>query len=418
MPIGSTYAERMAKKAASAAAGKPGPRAAPKAGAKRGARAEKSGEQQPAPPPIAIPRPRPLTELIGHPRAVATLGAAFASGRLHHAWIFSGPKGIGKFTAALGFAAAALDPTARITRNGVPTPDPDSRVQKLLAVGTHPDLHVIVKELAKFSSDSDVRNRKLTTIPVAVTKQHLIDPIEISPTLNEGGLASKAFIVDEADMMDHRGQNQLLKTLEEPPPGSLLILVTDSEEELLPTVRSRCQRVAFTPLGTGDMQRWLHSRPDLGLGAPDLDWLSAIGEGAPGEILNACQTGIAGWREALGPLIARAVSGHFDPAFGPTMHQLAEDWAKARVAKDPSASKETANRVAARTILRFLAEHLRRRLRTEAAHPDIAERLAEAVEAIAEVESMIDANVNGLFALEAASVRVAQSLTGSVARTR
>lgn len=404
----------MAKRAASTGTGRAGAKGAGSKGvAKRASRTrpDEGGEQQPAPAPIQIPRPRPLSELIGQDRAVATMAAAFASGRLHHAWIFSGPKGVGKFTAALGFAAAALDPTTRVGKDGVPIPDSQSRVQKLLQAGTHPDLHVVVKELAKFSNDSEVRKLKLATFPVDVLKEHLIGPIEISATLNEGGLATKAFIVDEADLMKHAAQNQLLKTLEEPPAGSVLILVTDAEEALLPTVRSRCQRVTFAPLDSASMERWLRSRPDLGLSRDDVEWLSCIGAGSPGEIEHACLRGIPAWRGTLGPLLDRAVAGHYEPALGPAMHKLAEEWAKADVEKNPNASKETANRVAGRIVLRFVAERLRRRLRDESARAAAPlDRLTDAIDAVDEAELMLDANVNGLFVMEAASVGVARVL--------
>ena len=341
------------------------------------------------------------------------MATAFASGRLHHAWIFAGPRGVGKFTAALGFAAAALDPTTRVGKDGVPTPEPGSRVQGLLASGTHPDFHVVVKELAKFSNDQKVRDRKLASFPVEVLKQHLIGPIEISATLSEGGLASKVFIVDEADLMKDPAQNSLLKTLEEPPPGSLLILVTEAEEKLLGTVRSRCQRVSFSPLDGASMERWLRSRSDLGLSREDVAWLSNIGGGSPGEVVHACARGIPAWRGTLGPLLERAMRGEFEPALGATMHKLAEEWAKADVEKNPNASKETANRVAGRILLRFLAEHLRRRLReaSERGERAILDRITDAMEAVREAESMLDSNVNGLFVMEAASVGVARALS-------
>ena len=97
-------------------------------------------------------------DLIGHPRAAETLDASITSGKVHHAWIFHGPQGIGKFTAALAFAALLLDPETTPDLTGKVRPDPGSRVQHLLRTGTHPDLHVIRKELARFSDNASVRN--------------------------------------------------------------------------------------------------------------------------------------------------------------------------------------------------------------------------------------------------------------------
>jgi DNA polymerase-3 subunit delta' len=180
---------------------------------------------------------------------------------------------------------------------------------------------------------------------------------------------------------------------------------------LLPTVRSRCQRVTFAPLDSTSMGRWLRSRPDLALTAKDLEWLSAVGEGSPGEIVNACERGIVGWRASLEPLLDRAASGTFQPELGPLMHKLADEWAKADVEKNPNASKETANRVGGRLMLRLMAERLRRRLHDESARrsPSL-ERVTDAIDAVNEAERMLDANVNGLFVMEAASVGVARAL--------
>ena len=77
------------------------------------------------------------------------------SGRFPHAWIFSGPRGVGKFTTALALAERLLGPASA----------------RLIAAGTHPDLHVIRKELAAYCDDPEIRTRKLTNIPVAVIRQ-------------------------------------------------------------------------------------------------------------------------------------------------------------------------------------------------------------------------------------------------------
>ncbi|MEM9373943.1 MAG: hypothetical protein AAGA55_09895, partial [Planctomycetota bacterium] len=197
---------------------------------------------------MPVQAPVALDAVLGQDRAVSQLAAAMASGRLHHAWIFHGPEGVGKFTTALAWAAMLLDPTTAPGLTGAFACEPDSPTQRLLASGTHPDLHVVRKELARFSSDARVRDAKLATIPKAVVEDHLIAPASVAPVMRTGSMMGKAFIVDEAELLDRSPanaptQNAILKTLEEPAPGTLIVLVTSSEDRLLPTIRSRCQRV-------------------------------------------------------------------------------------------------------------------------------------------------------------------------------
>ncbi len=414
-----TYARTMAKKSASGASGKPAKSRAP---AKRSTKAKGKagdGESESEPVPIEVPRPRPLNEMIGHRRAVGAMGTAFSSGRLHHAWIFAGPKGVGKFTAALGFAAAALDPTTKIGKDGVPTPDPRSRVQQMLTAGTHPDLHVVVKEFARFSANSKIREAKLRNIPLDVIKHHLIEPIELSSTLNEGGLASKVFIVDEAELIDPAGQNTLLKTLEEPPAGSLLILVTSAEERLLPTVRSRCQRVGFTPLSADDMRMWMESGDAFAeAGGRDVDpvigdWMLSIAGGSPGRMIDTLGRGMAEWGPMLAPMLDQAVAGTFVAELGPSMAELAERLAVADVARNENASKEQANREAGRLLLHIVAERVRQSMGREPSDAGRFERAASAIEALQEAERYIDCNVHSLFVMESAVVGLTQAMSGA-----
>lgn len=215
------------------------------------------------------PTPSPparLGAILGQDRAIATLSAAVASGRVHHAWIFSGPKGVGKHTAARAFAAALLDPGTRHEGGRIIEPVPGdaaaSEARRLLDAGTHPDLHLIYKELARFSEDASVRKRVLSNIPKPVIDEFLLQPIARAATRQDGSKITKAFIIDEAELLDRSirhatTQASLLKTLEEPPPGSLIILVTSNEGRLIPTIRSRCQRVPFGLLDESAMQQWI-----------------------------------------------------------------------------------------------------------------------------------------------------------------
>jgi DNA polymerase-3 subunit delta' len=211
--------------------------------------------------------------------------------------------------------------------------------------------------------------------------------------------AAKVFIVDEAELMDARGQNSLLKMLEEPPVGSVIILVTSSEDRLLPTIRSRSQRVAFAPLTEADMSAWL-KRQDAKLSRGQAEWLLTFASGAPGVAALALENELFTWYESLGPMLERIDSGAFPFEMGSLMSQLIEERAVAWVKKNPDASKDAANKAWARRMLAFLAEHYRRRLAQHGV------RSAAAIQAIAQAEEQLASNVNLGLVLENLTARL------------
>src|SRR5690606_16895623 len=285
------------------------------------------------------------------------LDRALASGRIHHAWIFSGPEGVGKLTSALAFAAALLDPTSQPTFGGPVRPDPASPVQELLRAASHPDLHLVRKELGRFSENPSVRASKFTTIPKDVIDVHVVRAAGLAAQMT-GGLAKKVFIIDEAELLDAPGQaqsqNALLKTLEEPPPGTVLILITSNEARLLPTIRSRCQRVRFGLLDQAQMERWIVSA-EL---PPGVDTRAALdlGAGSPGRALLAATTGMVEWPRTLGPMLGSMLAGRFPPDFADAAAGAIDDWAKRRVEGDPNASKDAANKAAARALFGWIQQ--------------------------------------------------------------
>jgi DNA polymerase III subunit delta' len=355
----------------------------------------------------APPPPRRLGEIVGQDRAVGALRSALASKRIHHAWIFHGPAGVGKFTTALAFAAVVLDPTSSAgLMGGDIEPDPDSVVQRLLGAGTHPDLHIITKELATVSRDATVRASKQRNIAKDVLEEFLIDPATRTGGGGGASLASKVFIIDEAELVDARGQNSLLKTLEEPAPGSVIILVTPSEERLLPTIRSRCQRVGFSPLSERDMEAWLKgSGLDIsGLDAPSRQWLLTYAEGSPGLAHLALTTGIVEWHRTLAPMLAEVDRGRFPLDLGPTMAKLADEWSQGWIDRpgNENASKEAANRAASRQMFRLVGGHYRRRLRETG-----GETAAAAIGLIGEAERQAETNVQATFVMEHLAAQLA-----------
>ena len=155
-----------------------------------------------------------------HPHAAAVLGAAL-DGRPAHAYLLHGPAGTGKRTAARDFAAALLARGAA---------DPESartRVQH----GAHPDLTWVAPSGAHEMLRRDVQE---TVVSAA------------AHTPFESG--HRVFVLERADTMNDEAANALLKTLEEPPPYVVLLLLTDNPSQVLPTISSRCQPVRFDPL--------------------------------------------------------------------------------------------------------------------------------------------------------------------------
>lgn len=363
-----------------------------------------------------------LDQVLGQTGAKRLLQAAMASGRVHHAWIFHGPTGVGKRTAAVAFAAALLDPTLSTTLSGELAPEDGSQVQTLVRTGAHPDLHIVNRELAALSRNDKVRDGKQITLAKDVIEEFVIEPAARSRVMSGGlGRAGKVFIIDDADAMTVQTQNLLLKTLEEPPEGTVIILVSSAEDRLLPTIRSRCQRVSFVPLDDADMTRWLSRRGTSGRGAgegsggestgsvglgaisPELrSWVLRFACGSPGVAEAALEHDLLAWETALKPKLDQVLAGRFVPSLGAEMAKLIDDRAAAVVKQNPDASKDAANKLWGRRMLAYVGEFLRSALRVATAKrpKDDLEydlsvaRLLAAIEAVSAAEGHLAANVN------------------------
>jgi DNA polymerase-3 subunit delta' len=199
----------------------------------------------------------PLSQLEGQPRALAQLRAAIASSHPHHAYLFAGPSGAGKADAALRFAQAV---------NCDRDPDGCGACENCAAIarGAHPDIATIE------AGGGDGPSREI--------KVQQIRDLCASLQLRAVTARRKVARILGADRMNPSAQNALLKTLEEPPPRTLLILVTSSEDRLLTTVRSRCLRVAFSPLSPSVLTERLVSEDHLPL--PEARWRAALALGS------------------------------------------------------------------------------------------------------------------------------------------
>ncbi|HUF57292.1 MAG TPA: DNA polymerase III subunit delta', partial [Thermohalobaculum sp.] len=192
------------------------------------------------------PHPRETPRLFGQEAAEAAFLAAWAEDRLHHAWLISGPRGIGKATLAYRMARALIvgGPTGDAGLFGDPAPPPASLdapagdpVQARIAAGAEPRLMVLRRTL-------NDRGALRTVIRVEEVRR-VREFLGLSAA--DGGW--RAVIVDAADEMNVNAANALLKVLEEPPPLTVLLLVAHGPARLLPTIRSRCRTLALAPLG-------------------------------------------------------------------------------------------------------------------------------------------------------------------------
>jgi DNA polymerase-3 subunit delta' len=188
------------------------------------------------------PLPRETTVLFGHDSAEREFLGVYRSGRVPHAWLIGGEPGIGKATLAYRIARFVLaDPG----REGASLAlDPAHRTVRRVAASAHPDLLALERtpgDSGKMRTVITVEQvRRLTTF--------------FGSTAGEGGW--RVCIVDSADELKYpEGSNALLKMLEEPPPRSLFLLVSHAPGRLLPTIRSRCRRLALRPLRQGDVVR-------------------------------------------------------------------------------------------------------------------------------------------------------------------
>ena len=224
-----------------------------------------------------LPHPRERGELFGHAEAAQELASAARSGRLHHAWIIAGPKGVGKSTLAWRFARALLAHGADRCPDDLAVPE-DHPVQRQVAALAHNDLILIRR-----TWDTD-RKRFRVELPVEeVRRLHGF----FSRHSSEGG--ARIAIVDAADDMSRSAQNALLKVLEEPPAKALLLLISHAPGSLLPTTRSRCRMLTLRKLDAVAMNSALGAlAPKIGGGEREL--LSALADGAPGRALELAES--------------------------------------------------------------------------------------------------------------------------------
>jgi DNA polymerase-3 subunit delta' len=351
-----------------------------------------------------------MEKILGQKRAVEILRSAMRSNRMHHAWLFAGPRGVGKHTTAIELARIVLDPLAQPNLAGELHADPDSPTSREISAGTHPDLHLIHKELALESDNRELRNKKQMNIPIDLLRERMLgghsgtkyhEAAAYRTAIRNHG---KVFIIDEAELLDGVTQNALLKTLEEPPAETYIILVTNRVERLLPTVRSRCQLVNFKPLDDQAMQAWME-QASLDLPPTHKRWIMQFAEGSPGRAFLAAEYELYRWHEAMTPLFAELDRRRFPVSMGDTMAELVEQYAAAWVKNHKNASKDAANKDGVRLMLSLLAAHVRQRLAAACERGEDVSEWVIAAELLREAETQLYSNVNIKMLLENLAVQ-------------
>lgn len=279
------------------------------------------------------PRPRANPDLVGHEAAEATLLAAWNSGRLPHAWLIAGPRGIGKATLAYRFArfalaegAARADQAGGLFGGGGPPPAPrtialstEHPVFRRVAAEGHADMLTLQPGMP--NPNSSPPNKPSQEIIVHWVRR-AVDLLH--RTAAEGGW--RVVVIDTAEDMNDSAQNALLKALEEPAPQCLLLLVSNAPGRLLPTIRSRCRMLFLQPLAATTVDRLLQRyRPAVQ--ADERQTLIGLCDGSIGRAMELADRGGAELYRTLLDLLAglpRLDTGSVH-GFAETMSRKGED---------------------------------------------------------------------------------------------
>jgi len=220
--------------------------------------------------------------IFGQDRAVEQFASAWATRKLHHAWLLAGPKGVGKASfahaAARRVLAEAAGPASDLS--GIQSDD-DHPMVKLVEAGSHPDMRRL-ERLTSETTSNLARNISVDQV------RSLAELFELSPAMSPWRVA----VIDSVDDLETSGANALLKMLEEPPPNTLFFLVSHAPGRLLPTIRSRCRRLDFGKLDDDAMTSVLGEQA-AEVGVAERQRIIAMAFGSAARALAFAELGLA-----------------------------------------------------------------------------------------------------------------------------
>ncbi|MDB9823422.1 DNA polymerase III subunit delta' [Deltaproteobacteria bacterium] len=204
-----------------------------------------------------------FSQIIGQERAIGFLKKAIASDRIPHAFLFTGISGVGKTTTAAAFAQAinCLEP---VEREGCGR----CLICRQMVSGNFPDLCLV---------EPDGQNIKIEQI------RELNRSLNFKPVVG----AYRVTIIHKAELMTEEAANSFLKSLEEPPPGNVLILKVIEPRDLLSTIVSRCQKIPFHPLSFRIVEEWLMN--EMGMEEEKASLIARLSEGSLGRAVHICE---------------------------------------------------------------------------------------------------------------------------------
>jgi len=319
--------------------------------------------------------------VLGHDDVVEQFRRRLAAGRVNGTFLFVGPPGVGKRLTAQRLAAALL-----CSQGGNPSLEPCGTCEdcRLSAAGNHPDLLIVEKP----SDKTEIPLRLLIGEGDTRMREGLCHDIGMKPY--RGG--RRVAIIDDADELNTEGANCLLKTLEEPPPRSVMILISQSMDRQLPTIRSRSQLIRFQPLAEDVLTRLIL---DAGLTADPqaAEGLAAMSDGSFQRARTLADPAVAEYRAELESRLDG--SGWNAAGEARALMQFAE-----------AAGKDAApRRRRLRIALGLMAEYYRNAIRRAADEaggtlPGI-EQLADAVERCLMAVEHVDRNAHPTAVVEA-----------------
>jgi DNA polymerase-3 subunit delta' len=245
----------------------------------------------------AAPHPRETSSFFGHHEAEQALLAAYRGGRIPHAVLIGGPQGIGKATLAYRMAKFVLahpDPaSAAVAAAQDLSVDAGNPAARRVAMQSHPDLLTIERTL-------NDKGRLRQQIAIEDVRRSIAF---FGSTAGEGGW--RIGIVDALDEMNTAGENALLKILEEPPPRSLLFLVSHSPGGVRATLRSRCRRLMLRPLEEDDVRRAVAAALNRDAADEEIRGAARLADGSVARALSLMDGEVLDLRDKVAALLAQ-----------------------------------------------------------------------------------------------------------------